>query len=147
MKTWFPRPEAATDIVCLGPGGELDAQQLSALLRSPEVIEWREQVGVSSPADGSAKPSRRLLYVSGWVFKTDTTLASEARAQAQATLTSTLQLAARVELWHPDKRWFLLRDEASRRWWPVSVCPMLTTLRSVGMWSNFARGCGPWPWA
>ncbi|MFO7567771.1 MAG: metallophosphoesterase family protein [Enhygromyxa sp.] len=148
MSEWFPRPRSVRDLVWLGPSGELDLEELFELLTSPRAREWRDKVGVTSPEDGSAKPSTRLLCVEqrgGWVFKTDTGEAGERGAVARR-LAKLLQIAARVELWHPNKRWLLLRSEALaadggsvERWWPISACPQLVTLRAVKDWERFAR--------
>lgn len=142
---WFPRPSAPEDLRLLGASGELGRDEIYALLHDAEAHEWRERVGVSSPADGSGKASTRLLKVRGWVFKTDTLQAEAERAGPQERLADYLRLVNRVELWHPDKRWFLLRThdpELGERWWPVSVCPELETLRGLADWAALRQ-----PWA
>jgi len=139
VNDWFPRPRSVHDLVWLGPSGELDVDRLFALLVSPLAREWRDKVGVTSPDDGSAKASTRLLQVEGWVFKTDTGAAGSREASLRG-VAKLLQLAARAELWHPDKRWFLLRtvDDRGERWWPISACPEVVTLRRVREWERFA---------
>jgi diadenosine tetraphosphatase ApaH/serine/threonine PP2A family protein phosphatase len=148
VSEWFPRPRSVRDLVWLGPSADLDVEEVFELLTSPRAREWRDKVGVISPDDGSAKPSTRLLCVEhrgGWVFKTDTGEAGERDVVARR-LAKLLQIAARVELWHPSKRWLLLRTEAPaadggsvERWWPISACPRLATLRAVRDWDRFAR--------
>lgn len=145
MDTWFPRPDSPDDLHTLGPSGELGPGELFDHLTSPAAIEWRDKVGVSSPADGSAKSSTRLLSSRRWVFKTDTSQASLDMVSARAGLLELVALANRVELWHPDKRWFLLRtrsgplDPAREHWWPVSVCPQLRSLRELRDWATFSE--------
>jgi predicted phosphodiesterase len=79
--------------------------------------------------------------VGDWVFKTDTGLCRDAPIDAATSAAGLVALAARVELWHPHKRWFLLHGDGpgGRRWWPVSVCPRLQSLRSLSQWECFAR--------
>ncbi|MCA9685429.1 MAG: metallophosphoesterase [Myxococcales bacterium] len=137
MTAWFPRPSSSADIRLLGASGELGVDELLTLLQSPTAVEWRDKVGVISPAEGSAKASTRLLASGGWVFKTDTGQAEPSRGGPQIRIARLLQVASRVEIWHPDKRWFLLRSED--RWWPVSVCPQLLTLRAITDWRRFSR--------
>ncbi len=137
MSEWFPRPRSVRDLVWLGPSAELDVEQLFELLRSPLASEWRDKVGVIPSSDGSAKSTTRLLCADGWVFKTDTTAVGD-RPTVERSVAKLFSLAARVELWHPDKRWFLLRTEDPEGWWPISVCPRLTTLRAVDGWDEFA---------
>lgn len=145
---WFPRPRTPGDLRPLGASGELGIDELFALLTDPLGHEWHERVAVSSPADGSAKSTTRLLRVGGWVFKTDTSQAERERGGPQARLAKLTRLAHRIDLWHPDKRWLLLRcpdtglpgqvrDEAW--WWPLSVCPELVTLRSLADWPSRSR--------
>lgn len=147
--TWFPRPLAPGDLRPLGASGELGVDELFELLTRADAHEWHERVGVSSPGDGSAKPSTRLLRTGGWVFKTDARQAERERAGPQAQLVRLVRLAHRMELWHPDKRWLLLRSPDSGQpdhthdepwWWPLSVCPELTTLRSIPDWPTRSRG-------
>ncbi|GAK50979.1 Ser/Thr protein phosphatase family protein [Candidatus Moduliflexus flocculans] len=127
--TWFPRPEALSDLDIVGPGGGIGEEGLYAKLIAPEALEWREKVGVMTPADGSAKASTRLLKSGGWVFKTDTHQQHADRAVLRAQLQRLVGIALNTDLWHPDKFWFLLR--ADDVWWPVSACPQLTIIRAA----------------
>lgn len=145
---WFPRPRAPSDVRPLGASGELGVDEMFARLCDTAAHEWRERVAVTSPADGSAKATTRLLRVQGWVFKTDTTQAEREREGPQARLAKLVRLAHRIELWHPDKRWALLRSpdtglpgppRAEPWWWPLSLCPELVTLRSLADWSSRSR--------
>lgn len=145
---WFPRPRAVDDVRLLGASGELGVDEIFACLHDPSAHEWRERVAVTSPADGSAKPTTRLLRVQGWVFKTDTAQAEREREGPQVRLARLVRLAHRIELWHPDKRWALLRSpdtgqpgppRAEPWWWPLSLCPELVTLRSLDDWSSQSR--------
>jgi len=126
---WFPRPEALTDIDIVGPGGGIGEEGLYARLIAPDAFEWREKVGVMTPADGSAKASTRLLKSGGWVFKTDTHQQSADRAALRSQLQRLVGIALNTDLWHPEKFWFLLRTEEV--WWPVSACPQLTIIRAA----------------
>ncbi|MBD3308890.1 hypothetical protein GF339_20925 [candidate division KSB3 bacterium] len=134
---WFPKPEAPADIDILGPGGGLTPQEIFDLLHQPEAVEWKEKVGVVTPADGSAKASTRLLKSQGWVFKTDTTRTAAAKDTLRAQLHQLVVMALRVDLWHPDKLWFLMRQ--AEVWWPISACPMLTTIRNIDDWEQRIR--------
>ena len=127
--TWFPRPEALTDLDIVGPGGGIGEEGLYARLLAPDAIEWREKVGVMTPADGSAKASTRLLKSGGWVFKTDTNQQNADRAALRSQLQRLVGIALNTDLWHPEKFWFLLRTDEV--WWPVSACPHLTIIRAA----------------
>ena len=127
MKTWFPRPDASEAIHVLTQEGMISSGRIFELLTSPHSREWRERVGVRSPGDGSAKRSARLLLTGDQVIKTDTHLQYPDREAAAASVQPRLELAERLALWHPQKTWFLMCSEA--RWWVLSVCPRLKTLR------------------
>jgi hypothetical protein len=129
---WFPRPTTAADIDIIDKGRGLSAQALCDALRDPEAVEWTDKVGVATPADGSAKTTTRLLHQGAWVFKTDISQRASDKAAQQARLRMLSDIARSVELWHPDKFWFLMRFEES--WLPVSACPLLTTIRNIAAW-------------
>ena len=134
---WFPKPKTPDDLEILGPGDGLTPQQLFELLWDHVAIEWKEKVGVMTPADGSAKTSTRLLKSGGWVFKTDTTRKSPDKAALRTQLRRLVILSIQTELWHPDKFWFLMQNEDG--WWPMSACPILTTIRTVTDWDTKIR--------
>lgn len=134
---WFPKPQEPGKIEILGPGVDLTPQQIFELLWDRSAREWKEKVGVVTPADGSAKSSTRLLKSGGWVFKTDTTRKSSDKAALRSQLRQLVILAIQLELWHPDKCWFLMQYEDD--WWPVSACPLLTTIRTVTDWDMKIR--------
>lgn len=134
---WFPKPTKPADLEIIGPGDGLTPQQLFELLWDDSALEWKEKVGVMTPADGSAKPSTRLLKSGGWVFKTDTTRRSLDKAALRTQLRQLMILALQVELWHPDKFWFLMQDGDG--WWPLSACPLLTTIRTETDWNTKIR--------
>lgn len=134
---WFPKPNKPEDLEILGPGDGLTSQQLFELLWDQAALEWKEKVGVVTPADGSAKPSTRLLKSGEWVFKTDLHRKSADKTDLRVQLRRLMILAIQAELWHPDKFWFLMT--ADEGWWPVSACPLLTTIRSVSDWESKIR--------
>lgn len=134
MSQWFPKPAAPNDLLILGPGQELSEQTLFDLLHDPHAVEWKEKVGVATPADGSAKATTRLLKTRDWVFKTDVHQRTPDKAGLRARLQRLLVVALQVDLWHPAKCWFLLRT--AQGWWPVSACPLLTTIRHAPTWET-----------
>lgn len=126
---WFPQPQAASDVVVLSPGARLTPHALFSALRDPDARELREKVGVMSPGDGSAKVTTRLMRSGRWLFKSDLGQRSEDPDSLRARIEQCAESARGWQLWHPQKEWFLLRQD--RWWWPVSVCPWLTTLRQI----------------
>ncbi len=134
---WFPKPKTAADIQIIGPGGGLSEQDIFHLLHRSDAVEWKEKVGVVTPADGSAKASTRLLKSGKWVFKTDNNRTSAHRGELRAKLYQLAILAVRLDLWHPEKLWFLM--EVDGEWWPVSVCPRLTSIRTIADWDTRLR--------
>lgn len=129
---WFPRPTAPVELDILGPGRGLSNQALFELLCDPTAVEWKEKVGVATPADGSAKTTTRLLQSGKWVFKTDVTQKTTEQTALRRQLDQLVNLGRRLDLWHPDKFWFLMQTEQA--WLPVSACPRLTTVRQVDNW-------------
>jgi diadenosine tetraphosphatase ApaH/serine/threonine PP2A family protein phosphatase len=134
LSAWFPRPVCGADLVLTGESAPLDRDTLAAWLCDPAAEEWRDKVGVVGSHEGSAKSSTRLLLASGWVLKTclddrGTLLAQRARVARLAHL-------ARTGLWHPDKRFFLLRapdaiERTEDAWLVASACPRMRTLRAI----------------
>jgi len=131
---WFPRPKAPADLEVIGPGGGLPNETLLELLHNPKAVEWKEKVGVATPADGSAKATTRLLKSGNWVFKTDVNLLAPDRKAVRQSFQPIIALSLRVDLWHPEKFWFLIKLETD--WLPVSACPLLTTIRQVDEWDT-----------
>lgn len=132
MTMWFPRPATSADLDVIGTGRGLSVQELVELLRAPDAVEWKEKVGVVTPADGSAKSTTRLLKSGPWVFKTDMAQQTREQEAHRDRLSMLADIARSTELWHPEKFWFLMRAEAG--WLPVSVCPLLTTIRTIEAW-------------
>ena len=130
---WFPKPKSPAELDILGPGAGLSSNLLFELLHAPNAVEWKEKVGVTTPADGSAKPTARLLRSGKWVFKTDIAQETHDKAALRTQLQRLVTLALRVDLWHPEKLWFLMETE-QQLWMPVSACPRLTTIRQIDEW-------------
>lgn len=129
---WFPRPVAESDLVLTDESAPLDRGALAGWLSDPTAEEWRDKVGVAGSQDGSAKSSTRLLHVpaAGWVLKTR--LDDRGALHAQRQRVARLSHLARAGIWHPDKRFFLLRAPDERDAWLVaSACPRLSTLRTI----------------
>ena len=129
---WFPKPTTSADLEIIGTSRGLSVQALFDLLHAPEAVEWKEKVGVVTPADGSAKATTRLLKSQEWVFKTDIGQQTFDKSGHVDRLHTLADIAQSVELWHPEKFWFLLRCEG--QWLPVSACPLLTTIRAIEEW-------------
>jgi diadenosine tetraphosphatase ApaH/serine/threonine PP2A family protein phosphatase len=125
---WFPRPASVADVEVLGPG-DLDAGRLFELLTVTDAEEWRHKVGVAGRADGSGKPSTRLLSVGGWVLKTDVAAPAPARAALRTHLLAQRARGLRAGVWHPSKQWSMAKTELG--WLPVFACRQLRTLRTV----------------
>lgn len=124
MGHWFPRPDT---LACLVSGPQAPAARtLWRLLMDPAAESWQHKVGVRGLAEGSAKTSTRLLCVRDFVFKTDRNQSYDSAAAALAKAPVSLQ--QRLSIWHPAKRWFALASQ--ERWFLVSICPRLYTLRS-----------------
>ncbi len=127
---WFPRPKKSDNLsVPGGAEGRFSSDELFAFLTDDNSEEWSDRVGISSPADGSAKASTRLLLSRGWVFKTDLALLNLDKDKVEAKVLELTKLAGKVPLWHPSKFWFILETRVG--WLPISACPCLTTLRQI----------------
>jgi diadenosine tetraphosphatase ApaH/serine/threonine PP2A family protein phosphatase len=113
----------------VGSSDRWTAASLFALLTSPRAEEWRDRVGVVGAADGSAKPTTRLLAADGWVCKTrvDAACETEAAARRRALVSRAAGLGDGV--WHPDKDWAVVR--AGGAWFPLTICRRLETLRQL----------------
>ena len=126
---WFPRPANPADIELLNQETDFSRELLFDYLHDPEAVEWKDKVGVTTPADGSAKATARLLKSRGLVFKTDIGQRTSDKAVLRSHLQHLSSLASGLKLWHPEKRWFMML--AGEEWLPVSVCPQLTTIRAI----------------
>lgn len=126
---WFPRPVSVADVELLDSVGELDAEALFHLLTTADACEWRHKVGVAGRADGSAKPSTRLLASRGVVLKTNLAQLAPSRDAVRARLVLDRDRGARARVWHPTKQWALL--QVADGWLPLSACRELRTLRSL----------------
>ena len=111
-----------------GPSGEWTAAALLALLGGP-ADEWRHKVGVAGPADGSAKPTTRLLAAGGFVLKTRVDHARDTPEAALATFGQARVRGRSARLWHPTKAWAAMR--AGGQWYPLTACRELVTLRQL----------------
>ncbi|MBX3232610.1 MAG: metallophosphoesterase family protein [Labilithrix sp.] len=129
MADWFPRPRSPADVELLGAPGELDAEAVFLLLTARDAREWQHKVGVAGRVDGSAKPTTRLLASHGLVLKTNLALLAPSSAELRERLFACRQRGARAGVWHPSKRWALLRT--AEGWLPLSVCRELRTLRTL----------------
>jgi predicted phosphodiesterase len=125
---WFPVP-SDTERIEVIPPSSLSAATLYTLLTAPDRQEWKNKVGVTSPADGSAKVTTRLLCSGGWVFKTDESHRGKEAEEIRNRHRKLRKLAQDIPVWHPDKTWFLLIVD--EWYWPVTACPLLSTLRSL----------------
>ena len=134
LSNWFPRPQSAEDLELLGPAGQWTTEHIFQLLTDPQSKELRDKVGVMSPADGSAKVTTRLLRSSDWFFKSDETHRSQDAQLLRDEWGPVLERAKTLELWHPDKCWFLLHRDPF--YWPISICPAMTTLRQLTDWAQ-----------
>lgn len=127
--SWFPRPGSDADLELLAPSGSWTPAALRALLTHPSAEEWQHKVGVAGAADGSAKPTVRLLASCGWVFKTRVDLGLPSAAAARERALAASAAGRRAGVWHPEKLWALLRS--GEEWLPLTVCRELTTLRQI----------------
>lgn len=126
---WFPIVQTPAEIR-LSENSRWQISELLELLQNPQRQELRNKVGVTADRDGSARQSTRLLQSGAWFFKTET-------AQKTTRCSSALAACHKAQkqhklhpgLWHPEKEWVVVRWEEG--WTPVSVCPVLTTLRSA----------------
>ncbi|NIR60224.1 MAG: hypothetical protein GWO02_12260, partial [Gammaproteobacteria bacterium] len=119
---WFPKPAGLGDVRVESAGQSADPREwLFGLLHAEHAVEWRERVGVVSPADGSAKASTRLLCCGGWVLKTNVDSARAAEDELRDNVRAAADLARRARLWHPHKIWALYRVEGL--YYPLSATP------------------------
>jgi predicted phosphodiesterase len=107
-------------------------QEIFESLHHPNAQEWRHKVGVLSPKDGSGKSSTRLLYSQEWVWKTDIHLHKKNLDDAVAWVRRMHEIGMFHQLWHPQKRWFILHTD--KGYLPVSLCPEMISLRSLNDW-------------
>lgn len=126
ISCWFPRPESLQDLQIL-VGGSLSREQLFELLNDPQAQEWREKVGVRGTQEGSGKTTVRLLCSQNWVFKTDRSRTCLDPAFLASSLITLAETSGRLEIYHPQKIWFLLAE--GEYWLPMTACPRLQTLR------------------
>ncbi|PIE33346.1 hypothetical protein CSA56_12305 [candidate division KSB3 bacterium] len=134
---WFPIPHQPDGLEIIGEREGVSPCSLFELLHNPNAVEWKEKVGVAAPADGSAKTTARLLQSGKWVFKTDLSRKANDKTALRNWLQQLADLAVWAEFWHPEKVWFLMKE--GQGWLPMSVCPRLTTIRSVGEWDARIR--------
>lgn len=127
--SWFPRSAAPDDVRTVPPPGRWAAEEIHALLNDPAALEWHDRVGVVGRADGSAKPSTRLLLSRGQVAKTRLDYASASEELLRRELLVSRAPGVRASLWHPDKHWAIVRSEGA--WYPLTLCPELRTLRQI----------------
>lgn len=128
MPGWFPRPTSPEDVRLFEPRRALSAREIFDLFTT-EGQEWLHKVGVAGRADGSGKSSTRLLAVDGWVFKTDLTMGAQSWEAAEAGHHRERGRGLALHVWHPKKSWAAFR--AGETFYPLTVCPELTTLRSL----------------
>lgn len=148
MEQWFPRPTTPEEIVILRKPGEIFTKDEEHALRSSifssltskDAVEWQDKVGVISPREGSGKASTRLLFSDDLVWKTDTSLCKEDLEEACAWARQMHNLANRLDIWHPQKRWFVLNLPNGAL--PVSSCPRMETLRAAQSWPEMVYGWG-----
>jgi len=127
LSSWFPRPACTDDLEILE--GSWTRTALRDLLVDPAGQEWRHKVGVVGRADGSAKPTTRLLATRGWVCKTRVDQRYNSATDARAALEAVRAAGLHAGIWHPGKTWAVMRvDDA---WYPLTVCPELLTLRRL----------------
>lgn len=126
---WFPRPQASSDLIPLGAESKVSAEVVLALLTRADCHEWKDRVGQAGSSNASAKVSVRLLDCAGWVLKTDLTVRSDNPGSLRANLASTIALAQSSDLWHPSKKWLLMRIQGT--WHPLTICRRLQTLREI----------------
>lgn len=129
MGEWFPKPPSPQDIRLVGARGALSSEDLFELLHREGAEEWRSKVGVAGRADGSAKPTTRLLAAGEWVLKSDVGRAGATAGELSEELSRVAALARRTGLWHPTKQWAVFWTGES--WLPLSVCRRLVSLRAV----------------
>jgi diadenosine tetraphosphatase ApaH/serine/threonine PP2A family protein phosphatase len=128
MSGWFPRPTEPQSIRLLDSGGELDEQALFRLL-TLEGQEWPHKVGVAGRAEGSGKPTTRLLAARGWVLKTDLARRAESWDEALTALRRQRDAGRSADVWHPSKCWAVFQVGGS--FYPLTACHELTTLRGL----------------
>ncbi len=139
---WFPRPDTPSDVILVAKPGEILSSDEEARLRgwlysllcASDALEWRDKVGVLSPLEGSGKHSTRLLLSDGWVFKTDISQRWPSLPSVYSRSRQMHHLANRLSLWHPDKRWFVLKMPDNTLL--MSVCPQMQTLRAASSWGE-----------
>lgn len=125
---WFPRPRRPEDVASL-TAGAWEARDVFNLLNAADAEEWKGRVGVAGRSEGSAKATTRLLACAGWVAKTCLDHAASSDQLALQQVRRTLEAGAEAGAWHPQKQWFLLYNDGA--WYPLSLCPELTTLRRM----------------
>jgi diadenosine tetraphosphatase ApaH/serine/threonine PP2A family protein phosphatase len=135
---WFPRPSSVADLEIVTPIGEVDASMLFELLVSTKAVEWRDKVGVAGRADGSGKPTTRLLATGGWLVKTNLAELEATRDALLARVLAERERGARAGVWHPSKQWALLRTAAG--WLPLGICRELVTVRGFAALDERLRG-------
>lgn len=126
-ESWFPRPASVADVDPLDSSGALGARELFELLTSPDGEELRHKVGVAGRADGSGKPSTRLLAVRGWILKSNLAELEASRDVLKAKIVETRARGLGIGGWHHSKHWAMFRTE--RGWLPLGACRELATLR------------------
>lgn len=107
------------------------------VLADPDGAEWRHKVGVAGPVEGSAKPTTRLLSARGLVCKLQLDHACASAADAREAIAASRDRGLRAGLWHPDKLWLVMRS--GDRWYPMTVCRELVTLRGIEEFAARAR--------
>lgn len=120
------------------PSGGWSPLEVHALLSDPDAIEWRDKVGVAGAADGSGKPTTRLLATAGRVAKTRIDHARPSAAEALAVVAGARARGLAARLWHPDKQWAVI--EVDGQWYPLTICPRLVTLRDAATLAERRRG-------
>lgn len=125
---WFPRPASIAHVELLEAAEDFDTRTLFQLLSSEDAREWRHKVGVAGRADGSGKPSTRLLASRGFLLKTNLDELDASRDALRTRILANRERGMRARVWHPSKRWALM--QVAGGWLPVSICRELKTLRT-----------------
>ncbi len=133
----FPRPSRPSDILLPDGTGGLTTGEIFDLLTDSEAGEaWTE---LTRDAD-----SIRLLVSNGWVFKTRPTNKQDQPLEAVAKAEACNRYTARIGVWHPAKRWFVVR--AAGDLWLCNVSPRLRTLDRITSFRHRSRWGLLWCW-
>jgi hypothetical protein len=119
---WFPRPQSQSDIMMFHPNNGFSPPRILKLLSSASAEEWQDKVDL-------AQSPTRLLASQGWVLKTSTERKSKDADVVQAQVSRFIDLADLLQVWHPEKTWFVLR--AAGYYWPCSLTPQIETLPDI----------------